>query len=410
MTFTAPVARPGKRARPDSAFSRPLPVSPIPRPRPTTRPTISPVRRVKKKQGTLLFNFAMRFSIPKDKDKLYAEGLQPKLNELLKDVFQMDKFVYQLEDSHLEKTAIEKMATGQPHNLHFQITGHCKTKHRISQLIDIVNETEFRGMSIKIASNAGKNELRNYCMKKETRVLGPWADHKIYMGADLITPDLFTPDQQALVDFVTTCAPDKRMSTWIYDPNGASGKTAIAKWLCYHFHFPVFTYAKAADILYLVSKFQGKDCYMFNLSKSSPKDIGNSDLYAALEAVKDGMFTSTKYEPMCVLQDPSHVVVFANHLPSLSSLTQGRLRILFWKSLPRSTYEDGEIADEMFKNCIQIDLANLTVNEDGETVLINPVDTVETINEAGYDFNPMNLPDCYRLDAMSLDDSDSPHH
>lgn len=116
----------------------------------------------------------------------------------------------------------------------------------------------------------------------------------------------------------------------------------------HHYEFPVFTYAAAPDLLFLVAQLQNKGCYrqtawslhIVNLSKSKPKQIGSSDLYSALEGIKDGMFTSTKYTPQTILMNPCHIIVFSNDLPNTDCMTQGRFKILEWPQLPANLLND----------------------------------------------------------------------
>ncbi len=44
-----------------------------------------------------------------------------------------------------------------------------------------------RGTCRVSRARAGKEALRDYVVKTSTRVAGPWADHAVYRGEDLIT-------------------------------------------------------------------------------------------------------------------------------------------------------------------------------------------------------------------------------
>lgn len=302
------------------------------------------------KQQNSIYHFCARKSIPKHQTKVDGEALVPVLESWLRGIG-ADKFIFQLENSWLElspEKLIEKQAEANKdrhppmiyvnHNLHHQIYFHTKEKTRPSTLIKMVNEIpELRGMHISAASNNGKNALKNYCMKKETRVAGPWADTPVYLGADLISLDMMTPPQKKLLDYLIKCDPvkySKRECIWICDPEGGSGKSAFKKFCSYHYKWPGFSYASAKDILFIVSKFQNRRVYFFNLSKTRSADVSENELYAALESIKDGDFTSTKYVPENVLMNPCHVVIFANHWPRKGLLTRGRLKLIKWDPLP----------------------------------------------------------------------------
>lgn len=308
------------------------------------------------------WNFSLRYSIPKDKCKVYAEGLVPEFTEFLLDVVDAKKYIFQLEDSWKDLSdeqrtiRIEACNEGRDpalpkieHNLHYQVWCNLNNKTRKGTLCKLVNDTKFKGMNISVSSTAGQKALKTYCMKKKTRVAGPWADSPLYLGADLITREMFTIHQKKMHMFLHTICPiamkQNRLVHWIYCPLGGSGKSAFAKFCAYWHKWPVFTYASAKDILYIVSKFQNKKVYFFNLSKTRSADVSQNELYAALESVKDGMFTSTKYDPLNVLMNPSHTIVFANHLPPKLLMTQKRFKIHEWKPLPDRFLDDSEAFD-----------------------------------------------------------------
>lgn len=300
-----------------------------------------------KGRSSPIWNVCARFSIPKDKDRVFAEGLQEKFEFHLKELG-ADKYIFQLEDSYITKTKdeLEEIKAKYPaplvaptHNLHFQVFFHLKNKKRVTHLIKMNNESEFKGMHMRPASAKGVNALSEYCMKAESRVAGPWSDSPLYLGADLITRDQMSKQQSNFLNYLDACDPVKhshRCIEWIYDPVGGSGKSAFKKWCQYHRKWVGFTYAAAKDILYIVSKFPNRRVYFFNLSKTRSSEVSENELYAALESVKDGDFLSTKYIPEQIMMNPAHAVVFANHVPKAGTLTRGRLRVHKWDPLPAS--------------------------------------------------------------------------
>lgn len=292
-------------------------------------------------QQNAIHCFSWRLSCPRDRDVVFAENEQKRVAGFIVDTLNAQKWIFQLENSWLEKTDAEiaELKVANPastHNLHFQCTFRVDTKVRPSALQKLVKE-EFPGWSFNLsgASKAGVKHLQKYCMKKETRVAGPWADKRIYMGTDLITKENMVPQQKALLGYLLAADPSARGSIWIYCKKGGSGKSAFKKFCQYHYGWQGFSYAKALDVLHGVFKNQGKKVYFFNLTKSKPSEISELELYAALESIKDGDFYSPKYDGGNVLMDPCHVVVFANHPPNLHAVTQERFQVLKWKSLPQ---------------------------------------------------------------------------
>lgn len=221
------------------------------------------------------------------------------------------RFIFQLEECPTTKKN------------HFQCYVNLKTKKRQVELVKMCNSQGFTGSDVTIASNAGKEILKNYCMKKESRLDGPWADKPIYLGQDLITK--LRPWQQAIVDLIPK-TPNRRHLHWFYDPKGGEGKSSIAKYLYYHHKILTLSIGKASDLLNLVYKMQGLRMYIFDISRTVPTGAMN-EIYTSLEVVKNGYFCNTKYDTgVCCMAIP-HVIVFSNHLPKMSSLSLDKWRI-----------------------------------------------------------------------------------
>lgn len=285
-------------------------------------------------QSAPIRNFSARYSIKKIHDQPFAEGLQPKIEAFLK-LLGADKWIYQLENS--------RESINPEHNLHYQMFFHVPEKVRVSALAKVAKDSEFRGIHFSAASSCGVQSLKEYCMKTETRVAGPWADKETYLGADLINLEQFTPPQKKLWMYLNLCDPvkhSKRTIIWVVDKQGGSGKSAFKKYCTFHKKWPGFSYASSKDILFIVSQFPGKRVYFFNLSKTRTADVSENELYCALEAIKDGDFTSTKFKPKNVLMNPCHVVVFANHFPRGELLTRERLKVIEWLPLPTNLIRD----------------------------------------------------------------------
>lgn len=221
------------------------------------------------------------------------------------------KFVFQLE---------ECPTTG---NSHYQCYLNLKVKKRQHELYKMFNANGFTGADCSIASNAGKERLKGYAMKEETRLEGPWADHPIYLGKDLIKK--LRPWQQDIVNMLDV-EPHSRMIYWYYDKEGGKGKSSLAKYLWFHRSVLTLSVGKATDLLNLVYKLQGKKMYVFDISRTIATSM--NDMYQALESVKNGYFVNTKYDTGVACYEIPHVVVFSNHLPDTKALSKDRWKIL----------------------------------------------------------------------------------
>lgn len=211
---------------------------------------------------------------------------------------------------------LEKSETG---FVHYQMFIKLKNKTRAKTLAILWNQT-LRGIELSQASINGKDALKRYAMKDETRIAGPWGMKEIYMGEDLIT-DL-VPWQRDIDEYVQGPINDREI-IWVCDKVGAGGKTALAKYLAYHRKAVFLGWGNTNDILNLVSKMESR-IYVFNLTRTKPTTMSGKDFYAALESIKDGAFPNTKYETKQVLMKPPHVIVFANCMPAADMMSADR--------------------------------------------------------------------------------------
>lgn len=107
--------------------------------------------------------------------------------------------------------------------------------------------------------------------------------------------------------------PDDRHIIWVYGKNGNEGKSTYAKKLkADGWHYT--RGGRTENIFYSYGP-NIKNNIVFDIPRSSMDYIN----YACLEAVKDGLFESTKYEPATFSRlGDVHVVVMANFLPEVN--------------------------------------------------------------------------------------------
>jgi len=216
-------------------------------------------------------------------------------------------------------------------NPHYQGYVNLKDKDRSSTLGKKLN-ADFLGIQFLPASDEGKEKLKKYCMKDDTRVAGPWSDTPIYLGEDL--PQELVGWQKTLFDMLQQ-KPDRRSVLWIHESTGRTGKSEFAKYMCFKHEAVFMSYGNSKDLLNIVFKFKNKKCYIFDLPRTKPIDLSGSDLYSTIESIKDGMFINTKYETGIVMMSSPHVVVFSNYMPDMKKLSLDRWKIY--------TIENGEL-------------------------------------------------------------------
>jgi len=211
-------------------------------------------------------------------------------------------------------------------NHHFQGYMNLKSKARTGQLAAALNDRCF-GIHIQPASDNGKEELKKYCMKDDTRCDGPWADKPIYRGQDLITESMLCPWQIGLLNYCTGPV-NNREIIWVCDPEGNSGKSSFCKYMAYHHEACSLTYGAARDLLHTVCDIGAKKIYFFDLTRVKPQMFSSQDLYSAIESIKNGYVLDTKYQGGVMFFEPPHVVCFANVAPEMASLTLDRWNVV----------------------------------------------------------------------------------
>lgn len=216
---------------------------------------------------------------------------------------------------------------------HFQ--GYCSTRQKTKYhiLVKLFRMLGIKG-SLHITPAVGNSEseaqvaISYYVMKEDTRVEGPWMDHREYKGEDLYPEHKMPQWQKYILSMLRrpldVFGPEARYVNWLYDPPGSKGKTRFLKFLNYHMDIPMIGAAKAADILYFVKEFPNKPAYTVNLTRTIGRETSMDDLYQAIECIQDGIFFAAKYQSVRVSMSIPRVWVMGNRYPDVSALTKDR--------------------------------------------------------------------------------------
>lgn len=212
-------------------------------------------------------------------------------------------------------------------NPHFQGYFNLKKKNRSGALKNQIKDI-LPAIHFSPASNTGKLALKSYVMKTDTRMDGPWGKRAIYMGKDIWPEQKWPQWQKDLKDHLLNSDPDERIIYWVYDGQGGHGKSKFIKWFEWKNLGMGFDYESAQNLKYLVCEAEPQRVYLFDCTKSAPKNIAPEELYSALEAIKNGRIRHGKYKGGVTIMDTPHVVVFANFKPHLEKMTAGRFKVV----------------------------------------------------------------------------------
>lgn len=121
--------------------------------------------------------------------------------------------------------------------------------------------------------------------------------------------------------------PDHRKINWYWERTGNVGKTTFCKYLCLN-HGAQILPTKTADAMHHIAKMLENEVIPELLIIDIPRSSMDFINYTAIEKIKDGAFTSGKYEGgMCLYPRP-HVFVFANEPPNIDSMSLDKWNIV----------------------------------------------------------------------------------
>lgn len=216
-----------------------------------------------------------------------------------------DKSVSQLEEGEEKKTP------------HIQAYVYYKNPKKFSQMKKL-----FPRARIETVRNIAASI--QYCSKEESRLKGPWF-HNIKQPIKLKCITKLRKWQDKLAKKLEK-EPNDRTINWLWEPNGGSGKTAMARWLAIR-QGAIVVGGKASDAKYAISEQVAKGSYprivVFTFSRTYERFVS----YQAMEEIKDGIFFNNKYESKQCIFNPPHVVVFANFPPDEEKLSRDRWNI-----------------------------------------------------------------------------------
>lgn len=166
-----------------------------------------------------------------------------------------------------------------------------------------------------------------YCAKDDTRT------GKIYrFGVKIpteikIITDLY-PWQKQMVELFKE-VPDDRTIHWIFDPSGNCGKTKFAKYAVIKCNAIIATSGSYRDIACILAMKKkagieiGEETpFIFSFARTS-----GAISYKAIEAIKDGLVTSSKYESDTFVFNCPHVIILSNDPPIVNKLSIDRWKV-----------------------------------------------------------------------------------
>ncbi len=216
------------------------------------------------------------------------------------EVKKQEKYIYQIE-------------TGETGTVHIQALVKYKNARRFETM-----KKKFPRANITTCISIKGSE--QYCQKEDTRTRGPYSNY-IDIVKRRFDKTKAKRWQSEILEMITEEA-DPRKIYWYWERKGNVGKTTLCKEICLrHKNKAIYVSGKGNDIKCAIASMEKKpEIVLWDIPRSSEDYVS----YAAIEAVKNGIFFNGKYESgMCIFTEP-HVVIFANFEPERHKLSIDR--------------------------------------------------------------------------------------
>lgn len=227
-----------------------------------------------------------------------------------------------------------QLEKGSTDNFHWQCFTKARTKIRASTLQNVLSESclpncrsDVSHVGVKPSSSAGKDALKRYCMKSDTRVIGPFGLRPLYLGQDLRCMNNPHPWQQSILQLIQQ-EPDDRTIVWIYNQSGNVGKSKLMKYCKFNGLSVRIPLGTATQIKTSVITKGPHRCYMLDLPRVRGKDERIQEVFSAIEEIKNGWVESAMYgKTEELMMMPPHVFVFSNEPPNLTYASADRWKV-----------------------------------------------------------------------------------
>lgn len=226
--------------------------------------------------------------------------------------------------------------------LHFQ--GRCMLKDK-ARVTTIAGDSHKAGMVgshwSETNCKVGEKDFK-YVMKDDSKIEGPWMDESNKLELKAVAPFeiqgiTMLPWQKDLCELAKTY--DPRTIHILYDRKGGVGKSIFVDWMEFHenaFIPPILNNTK--DLLQAVCSYtldmasmgkQPSEIFIFDFEKTAAGMSQLSQLYRAVESIKNGRIYDTRYKYKAIrLHKRPSVIIMTNVLPPQTFMSQDRWR--YW--------------------------------------------------------------------------------
>jgi len=183
-----------------------------------------------------------------------------------------------------------------------------------------------------VMSKESRAQMLRDCAKRPSDVPGLTMLWGMKQQDTMEIPDLPLQWQRRTEQFLMNAPVDNRAIWWYYCRHGRTGKSEFVKYM-------TMKYPKDVYFMNDFNRLSDSMCVMTNAVQQGwtgkillidlPRSFEDrSSIYAALENVKNGLFTSTKYSGGSTwMKATPHVMCFANFMPVFCAMSNDRWRV-----------------------------------------------------------------------------------
>ena len=200
-----------------------------------------------------------------------------------------------------------------PNAIHWEARGSLKRMNALTYCTDLRKRDEETPLYFTPGMKGVKDVEKRVLKRNQLR---PWQEQLV----DICKKDIVKLEADN---------PDDRTLYWIWDKEGCSGKSQLAKHL-YYYHNGCTLQGRAVDIMLALAQLQelgDTDPYVCLIPLTRIGVTDNLDFYHALEQIKDGFFVSTKWKNYQVDMPSPVTIIFANQEPEMGFATRDRYMI-----------------------------------------------------------------------------------
>lgn len=175
------------------------------------------------------------------------------------------------------------------------------------------------------------NRLSNveYCSKTNDYIAKEANNRENRILKNRYSNIVWKPWQQKILSFLELGpATNSRDIYWYWEPTGNVGKTFLCKYLCIKYD-AIIASGKKDDIFNQVKNWldANKDKDPFLILIDIPRSSQGSISYGAIEACKNGLMYSGKYEGGKCVFDWPHIIIFSNDEPDYHKMSADKFKV-----------------------------------------------------------------------------------